>query len=90
MTIEQLYNLDEQEIMLCLYVVNVLSPVKGVGELPPRGLTWFRRGELEKKLLAAFNHVKPEAHAIYSSLLTKLNIQHEIKYEQPPTGSATP
>lgn len=90
MTIEQLSSLNEQELMLCLYVVNVLSPVKGVGEIPPRGLTWFRKGELEKRLMAAFNQVKPDAHSIYSSLLTKLNIQHEIKYEQPPSGSATP
>lgn len=90
MTFDQLHDLDENELAMVLFVVNSISPVAGVGEVSPLGLTWFRKGTLEKKLVDAFDRVKPEFHPIYSSLLTKLNVQHTIKYEQPPTGSATP
>ena len=92
MTLEQLSSLTEDELDLALYVCNVVSPpIQGM-EIPPCGLTWFRKGALEQKLLAIFPKVLPEAHPIYSSLLTKLNVQHEIKQEQPPlpvTGSIT-
>jgi hypothetical protein len=44
---------------------------------------------LVKKLLDAFPSLKPEGHTSYSSLLKKLGIQHEIKYEQPPTPAIT-
>ena len=91
MTLHQFNSLDETELCMVLYIVNVLFPVSLVGEIPPRGLTWFRKGVLEEKIKAAFPQVKNEAHPIFSSLLTKLGVQHEIKYEQPPqppTGSA--
>ncbi len=84
MTISQLESLTEPELEMALYVANVLRPVRPPIEIPPRGLTWFKKGELEKKLVECFNNVKPEAHPIYSSLLTKLGVQHEIKYEQKP------
>lgn len=82
MTLEQLKSLDEAELSMALYITNVISPTHI--EIPPTGLTWFRRGILEKKLLDAFPQVKFEAHPIYSSLLNKLGIQHEIKLEKLP------
>ena len=88
MTLNQLETLTEDEWAMAWYIVNHITPVPNI-EIPPRGLTWFRSGELEKKLIAAFNHVKPEAHPIYSSLLTKLGVQHEIKMTpiNPPSSS---
>lgn len=84
MTLNQLNSLDEQELGLALYVINVLAPPGSPKvEFKPKNLTWFRRGVLEKKFLDIFPMLKPEGHATYSSLLNKLGIQHEIKYEQP-------
>ncbi len=92
MTLNQLDSLDEQELCMVLYIVNVLFPLDiPKMQFEPRQLTWFRKGELEKKIQAAFPHVKREAHPIFSSLLNKLGVAHEIRYEQPPqpvTGSA--
>jgi len=87
MTLEQLSSLDEKELEMALYIVNVLNPIKPEMEIPPRGLTWFKKGVLEKILIDSFNQVKPEYHPIYSSLLNKLNIEHNITYNAPPTGS---
>jgi len=91
MTLNQLETLTEDELGLALYVVNVLAPPGSPKtEFGPKNLTWFRRGVLEKKLLDIFPKLKPEGHATYSSLLTKLGIQHEIKYEQPPAPVVVP
>lgn len=84
MTLNQLQTLTDEEASLCLYIVNIIDPLDIKIELSANNLTWFRKDVLEKKLLAAFPKVKPSGHPIYSSLLTKLGIQHEIKYEQPP------
>jgi len=84
MTLDQLNSLTEDEIAIALHIVNVISPTIKDLEFPPYGLTWFRPGTLERKLLNNFNSLKPEAHPIYSSLLNKLNVQHEIKYQTPP------
>ena len=88
MTLDQLESLTDDETGFALYVVNHLFPVPNI-EIPPRGLTWFRKGELEKKIMDSFPRVKRESHPIFSSLLNKLGVQHEIKYEQPSqvTGS---
>ena len=83
MTLDQLESLTEQEWAMALFIVNHLFPVQGI-EIPPRGLIWFRKGILEQKIQAAFPHVTREAHPVFSSLLTKLGVAHEIKYEQPP------
>ena len=55
MTLNQLETLTEDEICMALYVVNVLQPVAPKLDIPPHGLTWFRKGELEKKLIVSFN-----------------------------------
>lgn len=87
MTLNQLESLTEDELAIALYVVNTLRPVKPPIEIPPRGLTWFKKGMLEQKLVECFNNVNPEAHPIYSSLLSKLGVKHEIKYETKRSGS---
>ena len=83
MTLAQLHRLDEHELAMVLFIVNHLTPVLPY-EIPPQGLTWFKKGMLEKKIGEAFPALKHEAHSIFSSLLNKLGVQHEIKYEQPP------
>ena len=84
MTLNQLESLTEDELCLCLYIVNVTFPVECPKmEFTPRQLTWLKHDALVKKLTDAFPRLKHEAHPIYSSLLTKLGIQHQIKYEQP-------
>lgn len=91
MTLAQFESLTEDELAMALYIVNTLTPVMPY-EIPPKGLMWFRKGALESRIQAAFPHVLKEAHPVFSSLLTKLGVAHEIKYEQPPqpvTGSAT-
>jgi len=90
MTTEQFENLTEDEIGICLHIVNVIAPPKSPSiEFEPRQLTWFKHDMLVKKLLGAFPSIKPEGHAIYSSLLKKLGVEHQIKYEQPPSQGST-
>ena len=80
MTLQQLSDLDEQELCMALFIVNVMfPPCCPKMEFEPRHLTWFKHDMLRQKLLDAFPKVLPEAHPIYSSLLTKLSIQHEIR-----------
>jgi hypothetical protein len=86
MTLAQLESLSAEELSMALYVVNVLRPPKPQIDIPPLGLTWFRKGELERLLIECFNNVKKEAHPIYSSLLTKLDVNHQIQYT-PVSGS---
>jgi len=84
MTLEQLKSLNDDEIALALYIVNVHAPSLTGVEIPTQGLTWFKKGALEKKIGESFPALKKEAHPVFSSLLNKLGIPHEIKYEQPP------
>lgn len=85
MTLNQLKELNEDELVVCLHIVNIISPTTSPKmEFEPKHLVWFRHDMLAKKLIDAFPSLKPEGHAIYSSLLKKLGIQHEIKYEHPP------
>ena len=95
MTISQLVSLTEDEVAMCLYIVNVIAPPKSpVMEFRREHLMGFKTDMLVKRILDAFPMIKPESHAIYSSLLEKLGMKIEIKYEQPPmpvspqTGSA--
>ena len=84
MTLNQLKELTKDELSICLHIVNTISPTTNPKmEFEPKHLVWFRHDMLAKKLVDAFPSLKPEGHAIYSSLLKKLGIQHEIKYEQP-------
>lgn len=86
MTLDQLEALTEDELILALYVVrDVVPPI-----VEPQHLTWLRKGALERRIGEVFNQLKKEAHPTFSSLLHKLDVEHEIRYEQPPaqpTGS---
>lgn len=85
--------LTEDELALLLHIVNEIRP----STVPPikfdaTTVKWFRHEDLCKKVAepAIFEMLKPEGHAIFSALLTKMGIEHEIKYETkeaPTTGS---
>jgi len=83
MTLSQLNDLTDDELGICLFIVNVIDPTKPPLEIPPRGLTWFPHEILVKKLLNAFPQLHPEYHTIYQSLLTNLGIAIEIKLQVP-------
>lgn len=97
MTLSQLESLTEDELAMCLFVVNVVLPVKPPLEIPPRGLTWFKHDMLVKKLMDSFQHVNPDAHPIFVSLMHKLGVKVDIHPIPPPppppaevTSSQTP
>jgi hypothetical protein len=79
MTLNQLKSLTEDELAMCLYVVNLVDPLKLPAiNMAPRHLTWFKHEFLIKKLVNAYPNVLPEGQATYISLLNKLGY-HEIK-----------
>jgi hypothetical protein len=87
MTLVQLEDLNEDELAMALYIVNVVAP-PAVPKMTfePRHLTWFRHQELINKFLGIFNQLKPEGHATYVSLMQKLGVCVQIKpNEQPRT-----
>lgn len=89
MTLNQLETLTEDEVSMALFIVNHVFPLESPKmELSPRHLTWFKHDALIKKLIAAFPRIKPEGHAIYVSLMAKLGVQGEVRYEQPPAPPA--
>jgi hypothetical protein len=82
MTLSQLESLDEQELAICLYIVNVIDPLTCPKmELAYRDLVWFKHEFLIKKLVNAFPKLLPEGHAAYVSLLKKLNYEFKIPKE---------
>jgi len=86
MTLNQLHSLTEEELDMLFYIVNVLFPPTSpqICMLVPRQLTWFKHDALIKKIVEAFPKVLPEGHATYTSLLEKLGVKIEIKYQPPP------
>jgi len=95
MTQHQLEELTEDELAILFYIVNVVFPMTCPKmEFDMNSIKWHKHDMLVKKLLDAFPRLKQEGHATYSSLLAKLGVKVEIKYEQPPapevpsTGSA--
>ena len=84
MTQQQIDLLSEDEKDMLLYILNQVFPVAFPKmEFDLHTIKWHRHDLLMKKIIETFPHLKPEGHSIYSSLLTKLGVQHEIKYEQP-------
>jgi len=85
MTINQLKELNDDEIALALNVLTIIPPEGSTLEFQiPRRLTWIKHDVLVKKFIDVFPKLKSDGHQTYSSLLTKLGVPHEIKYEQPP------
>jgi hypothetical protein len=90
MTLEQVSSFTEDELAMILYIINHIQPTDPHMEIPVNGLVWFKKGVVEKKIMDSFQKVKPEYHSLFSSILNKLGIEHEIRYEVPASGSATP
>lgn len=91
MTFQQLHNLTEDELAICLYVVGVLDPVTfpKIEITEPRQLISFRHDALVQKLLNAFPKLKPEAFSIYISLMEKLGVKVEIRVQEPTPNETT-
>lgn len=88
MTLAQLESLDDMELALILYIINNVYPVDiPKMQFEPRHLTWFRKGVLEERIQRSFPLLEKSAHPVFSSLLNKLGVAHEIRYEQPVSGS---
>jgi hypothetical protein len=85
MTLNQLNILNEQELAMILYVVNVISPPESPKmEFEKRHLVWFKHDQLVKKMVDAFPKLLPEGYPIYLTLMNKLGVKGEIKYPHPP------
>lgn len=86
MTLNQLHSLDEPELDMLLYIVNVLFPIESPKiEFDGENLTWIKDGYLNNKLINASQHIKSEYSNVYISLVNKLGLQVELKTE--PSGS---
>lgn len=76
---------------MILYICNVLSPLDIPEiQLSVNQLVWLKHGFLINKITGVFPSVKHEYHHIYKSLLEKLGVHIDIKYEQPPTQPTPP
>lgn len=90
MTLAQIEDLNEDELAMALYVVNVVAPpVVPQMTFEPRHLTWFRHDHLINKFLSIFNRLKPEGHNTYVSLMQKLGVCIEIKQQPIPEQSGS-
>jgi hypothetical protein len=91
MRIEELESLDEAELGMCLYIVNVVKPIREF-HLSPRALTFVKHQMLVQRLLGCLNNILPEHRPIFLSLMKKMGIVVEIKDEKkeivtPSSGS---
>lgn len=84
MTLSQLDALDENELAMCLYVINTVSPIFPYLEILPKNLTWIKHDCLIKRLIDAFPQVLPQYHITYSSLMLKLGVKVEITPQSIP------
>lgn len=94
MTLDQLHSLTEDELALCLVVINFIDPpCVPKMEFEPKHLVWFRHNMLIQKLANAFPKLKEEGHSTFLSLMEKLGVKGEIKKQEPQTilsGSVQP
>lgn len=94
MTLNELETLTEDELAICLHVVNVLFPTDVPKmQYTPRQLTWFRHEMLMQKFVDAIPHLLPEGHAPFMSLMHKLGeVEPEEEFKQllcPPIQTET-
>jgi hypothetical protein len=74
MRIGQLKSLTEDELALCLYIVNVIAPTTFPKlEYTPRQLTWFKHDALLWKVAQQEAKLTDEGKKIFHGLMTKLN-----------------
>ncbi len=91
MTQVQLESLSEDERDMLFYIVNIISPTTSPTiQYDMHTIKWMRHEQLINKILNSINSITKDAHPICSELLAKLGINIQIKYNAPPTASATP
>jgi hypothetical protein len=94
MRIQQVNDLDENELGMLLFIVNVIFPIQPLIEITPDLLPVIKHEALMAKVTQAEAHVTDEAKPIYQSLLKKLNsrwvdevIQNANTTDTKPSGS---
>lgn len=84
MTIEQLTSLTDDELAMCLFIVNVFDPVSFPKmEITRSHMLSYKHDMLVHTLIKAFPRIKPEAYPIFVSLMKKLGVAGEIRMQQP-------
>lgn len=75
MRIDQLNSLNESELSLLLYIVNVLEPIQSPKFQidKPKQLLWVRHDALLWKLSKHESNLTDEGKSIFQSLMVKLN-----------------
>lgn len=74
MRIGQLQSLNEDELALLLYIVNVIDPVSiPKMEFGPKELLWFKHDALTFKIAQQEPKLTPEGKEIFKGLMIKLN-----------------
>jgi hypothetical protein len=83
MRISQLESLDESELSLLLYVVNVLEPIQSPKFVidKPKQLLWVRHDALLWKLSRHQSKLTDEGKKIFNSLMIKLNKTPEQEHQ---------
>jgi len=93
MRIGQLQSLNEQELSLLLYIVNVADPIKSPKiEIGLKELPWIRDDMLAWKLSQQQKNLTDEGKAILDSLMFKLNrtsIKEAEDYENTTKSAST-
>ena len=85
MTNVHIESLDESEQCMLVYIVNHIFPTTFPKiEHDFNSIKWIKHEHLIRKLIDAFPKIKPENHNIYSSLLTKLGVPHQINRHDAP------
>ena len=84
MRISQLNSLNESELSLLLYIVNVIEPLRPPLEITPNFLLFFNHDALLWKVAQQESKLTDEGKKIFHGLMTKLNrswIQEVIDHE---------
>jgi len=94
MRLSQLQLLDDSEISLLLYVVNVLDPIQSpkVDMENPKNILWIRHDALLWKLSQHHSKLTESGKEVFKSLMTKLNkspVQEHIDYEHSTNTTLT-
>lgn len=86
MRISQLESLNESELALIVYIVNVLTPIKAPNFKieTPSDLLWINHDDLLLKLIADKDKLTGEGKQVFESVMIKLNrtIEQEIHDHQ--------
>ena len=80
MRLQQVKNLDENELGMLLYIVNVLAPIEHPSfEITPSWLPSIRHNLLLQKVFRSQSHIKPESAPVLRGLWGKLHAKWDFE-----------